>query len=185
MKILINYYSRSGNNRLVAEVLAERLSADIEEIVNSTGYKNVIGLFKVILHSRNKKPAKLKPLRKNPADYDLVILCAPVWVGNLSAPARAYLQIYGKDLKKLAFLAVCGGGDDHNPEAFKEVRELVGVKLSSEMELNTKIMLPEADRNNAKKVMDVHLRKEDLDTVYKEKIDEILMTVKNLLKGHN
>lgn len=182
MKILINYYSRSGNNRLVAEVLAARLGADIEEIVSSTGYKDIIGLFKVILHSRNKKSAKLKPLRKNPAEYDLVILSAPIWVGNLSAPARAYIQIYGKDLKKLAFLAVCGGGDDHNPETFKEVRELAGTKLSAEMELNTKLMLPEADRNNAKKVMDVHLRTEDLDTVYKEKINEILTTVKDLLK---
>ena len=182
MKVLINYFSRGGNNKLVSEELANRLSADIEEIVSMTGYKSIFGMFKVILHSGKKIPAKLKSLKNNPAEYDIVILSAPIWVGKLSAPARAYLQIYGKKIKKLVFLAVCGGAEDHNPEAFKEVKELAGSNLVAELELNTNLLLPEADKNNAKKVMNVRLRKEDIDTVYKEKMNEIIGTIKSQAK---
>jgi menaquinone-dependent protoporphyrinogen IX oxidase len=182
MKVLINFFSRGGNNKLVSEELATRLGADIEEIISNTGYKSVFGLFKAILHSGKKTPAKLMSLKNNPAEYDVVVLSAPIWVGKLSAPARTYLQIYGIEIKKLVFLAVCGGAEDHNPDAFKEVKELAGNNLAAELELNTKLLLSEADRNSERKVMAVHLRKEDLETVYKEKMNEIIQTIKSLLK---
>jgi hypothetical protein len=178
MKILVVYFSRSGNNKLVAEELALRLGADLEEIVSKTSYGGIFGMPKIILHSAKKFTPEIKPLGKNPADYDLIVLCAPVWTGNISAPARSFLVRYGKDAKKIILLWVCGGTENHNPEAYKEAVKLIGSKPAAELELATNNLLPEIDRKNNRKVMAVRLEKKNLETEYKNKMDEIVKTIK-------
>ena len=42
MKVLVVYYSRTGNTRFVAEAIAQSLEADIEEIKDG---KNRMGVF--------------------------------------------------------------------------------------------------------------------------------------------
>ena len=182
MTILINYYSRSGNNKLVAEELASRLGADIEGINSKTKYSNLFGIFKMVIHGRRKKPSRLELMKKNPAGYDLVVLCSPVWAGKLSAPARSYLQKYAKTIKKLAFLSVCGGGEDGNPDTSAEVKDLAGKTLICEMELNTNLLLPEADRNDPRKVMAVHLKKQDLEQAYKDLMKDIENKIKKIVR---
>lgn len=179
MKILVAYFSRSGNNKLVAEELALRLDADLEEIVSKTSYGGIFGMPKLILHSGKKFTPEIKPLQKNPSDYDLTVLCAPVWTGNLSAPARSFLGRYGKNAKKLVLLWVCGGAENHNPEAYKEAVKLIGGKPAAELELATNILLPEIYRKNNRKVMAVRLEKRNLETDYKNKMDEIVKTIKS------
>ena len=179
MKILVAYFSRSGNNRLVAEELASRLGADLEEVVSRTRYGGIFGTPKIVLHTGKKFAPEIQPLRKNPPDYDLTVLCAPVWTGNLSAPARSFLGRYGKSAKKLVLLWVCGGAENHNPEAYKEAAELIGGKPAAELELATNILLPEIDRKNNRKVMGVRLKKSHLETEYKNKMDEIVKTIKS------
>jgi flavodoxin len=179
MKILVAYFTRTGNNRLVAEELASRLGADLEEIQSKTGYSGPFALPKMIFHMVRKKMPKIKPLKKKPADYDLTVFCAPVWAGHLSAPARSFLGKYGKSAKKLITLWVCGGAENHNPEAYKEAAELIGRKPDAELELETKFLLPEADRKNAKMVMAVQLKKSHLENEYKNKMIEIVKTIKS------
>lgn len=179
MSILITYFSRTGNNRLVAQELASRLGADIEEIQSRSGYKGPFALPKMILHMVRKKAPKMKPLKNKPVNYDLTVFCAPVWAGHISAPARTFLANYGKDAKKLITLWVCGGGGEENKATYQAAEELLGRKPDAVMELSTGLLLPEADRKNAKLVMEVRLNKNHLENEYKEKMNEIVKTIKS------
>ena len=55
MKVLVVYYSRTGNTRFVAETIAQSLEADIEEIKDR---KNRMGIFGFLR-------ADMKPYSKN------------------------------------------------------------------------------------------------------------------------
>lgn len=43
VKSLVVYYSRTGNTRFVAEMIAEKLKADIEELIDKKGRGGSIG----------------------------------------------------------------------------------------------------------------------------------------------
>lgn len=108
MNILVVSYSKSGNNRFLAEKIADALRARRIELK-----PRFSGLLPLLLSTGMKKGSMLLPLDANPADYDLVVLAGPIWMGQLVSPLRGFLGKYGATIKKLAF-ATCFAG------AFKE-----------------------------------------------------------------
>lgn len=114
-KVLVAYYSRSGNTKKVAEYLSKSLSFDLDEI-RADNRKGVVGFVKSGYESvSNKKPEIF--FDKNPSDYDLVIIGSPVWVGTISSPVRSYLD-YCKDADVAAFSTLGGS----NPgKTFNEI----------------------------------------------------------------
>ena len=79
MKTLVLYYSRSGNTKAVAETIAATLKADIEDIVCGTDYSGALGFMKGGRDAMTGESAPIQPLTHNPSNYDLVVLCQPVW----------------------------------------------------------------------------------------------------------
>jgi len=68
-----------------------------------------------------KKLVKIADVEKNPKDYDLVIICSPVWAGSISSPIRTYLNNNGKNIQKVAFVATC---DDNPGQIFEQMASL-------------------------------------------------------------
>ena len=134
MKTLVVYYSRSGNNKKIAEELAalSLLKADLDEIIPQKKYSGIFGWLKAGFHASKDKRIKINVL-KNPSDYDLVIIGSPNWAGKLSTPVFSYLQNY--KIKKLALFSVCGSGD-----ISKEVAQLeaLGIKPVATLALKEK-----------------------------------------------
>ncbi len=131
MKTLILYYSRTGNNRFAALKLAEALDCDIEEIRSLCG-----GFSFLLLGSALTFGLGNRKLSRNPADFDRVILCGPIWMGRIVLPLRAFLRKYGRSLKSLAFVTVCGsdeasksGGFGYET-VFGKFRALLGEKFA-------------------------------------------------------
>lgn len=108
MKILVVYYSLSGNTKQVAIDLANAFKADIEEI---TDQKKRNGFFRYMFNGKDgmqKKATDINPVKYNPAEYDLVIVGTPVWV-NMTPAVRTYLNQYKGQLKQVAFFCTMGG----------------------------------------------------------------------------
>jgi hypothetical protein len=111
MKILVAYYSLSGNTARVAHDIAARLGADIESIRDPGHGVGFIGYLKDSLDALRGVPAKIGPLAKNPRDYSLTIVGTPVWAGRLTPAVRSYLKQTQGRLGKVAFFSTSGNTD--------------------------------------------------------------------------
>ena len=105
-KILVVFYSRTGMVRRVADVIAEELSADLEEIIDTRNRRGPFGLLSAARAAVLRRGALIVAPRHDPADYDLVVIGTPVWAWSVSAPARAYLALQRGRLPEVAFFAV-------------------------------------------------------------------------------
>lgn len=136
MSILVVYYSRSGTTEKIARVLAEKLEADLEEIVSKNKRKGLIGYLRSGQEAAQKKLTEINKSEKNPSDYDLVIIGTPVWVGTMSSPVRSYLNHYLGKFRKVAFFSTQGSKKEQ--KVFKELIEVLGKEPVAKIFLTTK-----------------------------------------------
>lgn len=109
MKALVVYYSRSGNTREVAQSIAQEMQCDIEEIQDTQNRSGIIGWLKSGYQANRGKLTTIKPLEKDPSDYDLVIVGTPIWAGFPAVPVKTYLLENKDKFKDVAFFATYGG----------------------------------------------------------------------------
>lgn len=125
-KILVTFYSRTGNTKKLGEKIAEILSADIEEITTPDKRTGITKYMKCGKEGLKRVLAKINPIIKNPGDYDLAIIGTPNWAGNMSSPIRTYLTENKERFKKVAFFATMGG--ENISKTFIEMEGIVGQK---------------------------------------------------------
>lgn len=113
MKILVAYYSKSGNNEYLARRLASELGGDCERISPRFG-----AMFFQLLFTAFKKGFGMRRLSRDPAAYDRVVLCALLWMGHLAYPALAFIKKYGGSVSGLCFATCCGGDDSQKDGQF-------------------------------------------------------------------
>jgi flavodoxin len=114
MKTLVVYYSRSGHTRQVAELLAEKLSADLQELVDSNSRKGLIGWLKSGRDAIKQRETELAPLDHRPEDYDLVVVGTPVWAAHPAPAVRTFLGSHDLGGKRVAFFCTMSarGGEE-------------------------------------------------------------------------
>lgn len=108
-KILVVYYSRTGNTKRIGDEVARALGADVEQIVDKKKRDGVIGFMKAGKDAMFGKLTELEPLQNDPADYDLAIVGTPVWAFGPSAPVRTYLEQQKEKFGRVAFFLTTGG----------------------------------------------------------------------------
>ncbi|MGX8693894.1 MAG: flavodoxin family protein [Methanobrevibacter sp.] len=136
MKSLIVFYSRTNVTRKLAEDIAGRLNADIEEIVPKVNYQGKIGYARGGKDAITEKIIDLEPLKYDPQDYDMVYLGTPVWAGKSSTPLISYIKHNEGKFTNVKFFATAGGsGLDSTLE---QIEKYVSVKPSSTLALTTK-----------------------------------------------
>lgn len=107
-KVLVVYFSRTGNCKKIAKEIAKRLDADIEEIKTSTSYSGFFGYQKALFHGFLNTTPKIAPVKKELYEYDLIIIGGPIWGGSLSAPVRSFLQNHKNSFRNIAFFSTQG-----------------------------------------------------------------------------
>jgi len=118
MKALIVYYSRTGNTEKIAKEISGNLKVDIDEIIDMTNRKGIIGWLRGGRDAMKNILTEIKN-KKNPLRYDLVIIGTPIWAGTLCPAVRTYLS--KNKFKKIAFFCTFGG----NPgKSFEEMEKL-------------------------------------------------------------
>lgn len=126
MKTLIVFYSRTGTTKKVAENLAQKLGADVEEIADTVDRSGIVGYMKAGRDAMKKKLTVIGPITKNPADYGLVIIGTPNWGRHMAAAIRTYITQQKDKIKKAAFFCLQGGSGAE--KLFLEMEEVLSMK---------------------------------------------------------
>ncbi len=111
-KVLVLYYSLTSNTKTVAQEIATRLDADIEEIAlvepYDTAYQATIDRCKA---DREKGILpEIKPLKSNIADYDRIFIGYPIWFGTYAPPIASLLDKIDLSGKKVVPFCTFGSG---------------------------------------------------------------------------
>ncbi len=106
-KILVVYYSRTGNTKKVALNLAKKINADCEEIIDLKERNRIIIGWLVSGKDATMKKMTEIEFKKDPSKYDLVIIGTPVWSWTVTPAIRTYLS--ENKFKKVAFFCTNGG----------------------------------------------------------------------------
>jgi len=121
MKILVVYYSKTGNTKKVANDLAIKLKADIEEIIDLKNRSGIVGWIIGGKDALQEKFTEIKSI-KNPKDYDLVIIGTPVWAGNSTPAVRTYINKFKNDFKKVVLFITSGStNSDKSAESLGDI----------------------------------------------------------------
>lgn len=107
MKILITYYSRTGNTKKVAYEIKKILKADIDEIIDAKERMGIKGWLIAGRDAMKKRLTEIK-YKKDPKNYDLVIIGTPIWSFTAIPPIRTYLRENKKSFKNVAFFSTSG-----------------------------------------------------------------------------
>lgn len=111
-KVLVLYYSLTSNTKTVAQEIATRLDADIEEITlvepYDTAFQATIDRCKT---DREKGiTPEIKPLKSNLADYDIIFLGYPIWFGTYAPPIASLLEKVDLSDKQVVPFCTFGSG---------------------------------------------------------------------------
>jgi len=130
MKALVVFYSRTGNTKSVAEMIAGELKADVAELVDKRGRGGLLGFLKAGRDAVKERITELEPLGHHPGDYDLIFLGSPVWASNPAPAVRTFVQSHDLSGKKVAlFCTMNARGGEEACAALKELirgAEVVG-----------------------------------------------------------
>lgn len=121
-KVLIAYYSYTGNTRKVAEAIHERIGGDLFEIETvetyPSEYKDMA--LQAKLELANNIHPKLKAKVKNMAEYDVVFIGSPNWWGNIASAVSSFMaenDLKGK--KVIPFITHGGRGEQNTIKGMK------------------------------------------------------------------
>ncbi len=117
-KILVAYYSYSGNTKAVAQQIARAVGADLFEINTvepyPAAYGDLLDRAKEQIQS-GTKPA-LSGRVENMAQYDVVFIGSPNWWGTIAPAVSSFVSQYNWEGKTVAGFFTNGGGGMQNCE---------------------------------------------------------------------
>ena len=108
-KTLVVYFSRTGNTRRVAELLARSAAWDLEAIREPRSRDGIVGYLRSAWEASAGRTVPIEKLEHDLARYDLVVVATPVWFASVSSPVRAFFDRYRQALHEVAFVVTCGG----------------------------------------------------------------------------
>ncbi|MDR1820463.1 MAG: flavodoxin domain-containing protein [Methanobrevibacter sp.] len=138
MKILIMYYSRTGNTEIVAKTLSLQLSGDLTKIKDykeRSGFKSRITS---AIDAFRESKTKIFPEEMDLADYDLICVGTPVWTANPTPAIVTAIDTYdfkGKDIILFATMKNMGG--NKAIERMKEKFQARGGRILSSFTIKT------------------------------------------------
>lgn len=111
-KMLVLYYSQTGNTKAVAVEIANKLGADIEEITMVDPYDPD---FQATIDRCKKDQEQgvlpeIQPVKADIANYDVIFLGFPVWFGTYAPPVTAFLNSADFSGKKIVPFCTFGSG---------------------------------------------------------------------------
>lgn len=170
MKLLILYYSRTGNNQLLAQHLAENLGSDIEEIRPIRKFK-LLGF--LLDFFKNRQP-KISEITKNPLDYDHVLFLAPLFDMGVAHPLKTALTQLRTQLGPYSFVTFCGyEREGQAKHVHGELLELTGIEPAHIQELWVGDLLPKDQQENAMKVSGYKVKETELEA-FADNISQIV-----------
>jgi flavodoxin len=136
LKILIVFYSRTGTTKKLAEEISKCIeNCEVEEIFDTQKREGTAGYLASGKDAVLKKKARIKETKKNPADFDLVIIGTPVWVLTMSSPIRTYIIKNKNRFKRIALFCTMGSMGEDN--TFMDMEKLCDKKAMATCAIKT------------------------------------------------
>jgi len=111
-KMLVLYYSQTGNTKVVADEIVARLGADAEEILPVVPYDG--SYQETIQRSAREREEGLipdiQPLKSDLSQYDIIFLGYPIWFGTYAPPVISLLDQVNLNGKKVVPFCTFGSG---------------------------------------------------------------------------
>lgn len=136
MKTLIVYYTRTNTTKKLAEAVALKLGADLEEVIDKKDRSGIKGYVVAGKDAMQASLTEIGECQKNPSEYDLVIIGTPVWAWKMTPAIRTYLTNNKEKLSRVAFFTTQGG--EGNGKVIPGMEELVGKKSIASLQLLTR-----------------------------------------------
>lgn len=152
MSTLVAYYSQSrGNTRRIAEMTADALDADLDEIRTVApypdDYNTVVEQGKREVDERYLPP--IEPCKHAPEAYDRIVIATPTWWYTMAPAVATYLSEHSWVGKIVVPLQTHGGwpgqtiGDIENACAGARIEHPMGVQFDSTV--GDRLVTPLAD----------------------------------------
>ena len=111
-KVLVLYYTQTGNTKVVAENIAGMMQADIEEIVPVNPYDGDFTetIERCLKEREDGVIPEIKPLKSKISKYDVIFIGYPVWFGTYAPPVIKFLKDYDLSGKEVVPFCTFGSG---------------------------------------------------------------------------
>lgn len=116
------YYSRTGHTEKLMKEISQELGCELVKLEDGVDRSGVRGWLHSGMQAMARKLPPVKPFKTllPLSAYDLVIIGTPVWAGRCSAPARSFLQEYGEQLRRVAYV-ITRGSDVRYEEVYEQM----------------------------------------------------------------
>ena len=129
-KILILYYSLTGNTKVTCEALQEALGTDILEIKDLRKRSGKWGYFKTAIASLLGRHTKIEPENPDLSPYSNIIIGSPIWTGKLSMAIRTLIDKNKFEGKKVVIFTTTNAYEE---EKYKEKSKNLVRKAAGEV----------------------------------------------------
>lgn len=106
MKTLVVYFSRKGYVRKVAEQLASECGGNLFELKTTERTEGILGFWWCGRFAMHRWGMPLASMPPDLEQYEKVILCAPVWVFSVCAPAWEFLRRAAGHIRAVDYVLV-------------------------------------------------------------------------------
>jgi len=179
MKTLVVYYSNTGSNKYLAEKIAHNLQCDIEAIEPRLNFFPLLMFFSI-----TKTGFGIKTFSHKVNEYDRIILCGPIWMGQLISPLRDFINKNRTNINKLYFASCCGSSDSAKhgkfgyAKIFDKVKNILGDKCVHCEAFPISLALDEAKKEDGNAVMKTRLSDNNFAGEIQKRFEKFVQIVK-------
>lgn len=170
MKNSIVYYSYTGNNKNLAEILAEKSGAELFELREKKKRSPFAFMIDLLI-----KRDLLAPYYIKTENYDKVILVSPVWAGKPAPALCRFLEKERNNIKEYSYISLCFGSEAQNEKVKKSLRKTAGKAAVAVSYLSLQGLIP--PELKGMEAMSYKPEKEKLIEKFGGEIDEFVSTV--------
>ena len=173
MNIAVVSYSFTNNNERFAASLAAGLSAKHIRIQPSKPVTYGTLTMDLIL---GRTPT-VAPSPESLSCFDLLILVAPIWMGQVAFPLRAYLAALKRRAQPYCFLSISGGADGVNPKVPDELKKRTGQAPVFVLDQHIRELLPAEPAPTRDDTSKYQLTDEDLAQITRKALEQLKLAV--------
>jgi len=166
MKTVILSYSLTGNNEALAKRISEELKAEHIRITEPKKRTNGTIVSDIIFG----RTPQTEPKPQVMSAYDMIIIIAPVWMGQPASPIRSYLKQLKKHPQKYAYVSISGGAMNDNPGLANALKSRTGVEAVTVIDLHITDLLPSDPKPNSQVTSAYQLTGQDIEHLTKRAV---------------
>jgi flavodoxin len=172
MKILVIYYSFSGNNEALANELRRRLDCDSVRVTEKQKRTSLT----ILLDLMFRRLPDIEPVQIDLASYDRLVLAGPVWAGRIATPLASFIARHGAQFPEYAFISLCTGGNGQVEKITNELRRRASKNPKAVAQLKVNDLLPPEQQGKIKYTTNHRVSKSDF-LIFKRDLDRFLQSL--------